>query len=125
MSDIIFSISGDTANGLVEPTTLYGEIITSGLAPALKVETLGDVLTINHTPSLGSPDWAILVGVVAAHTGIDFSTVAAPASAQTPAYTVTSGITDRSFNADATTLDELADILGTLITDLQTKGLIG
>lgn len=33
-------------------------------------------------------------------------------------YTVTNVVTDRSFNADATTLDEVADVLGTLITDL-------
>lgn len=78
MSDIIFSISGDTANGLVEPTTLSNEIIASGLAPALKLETLGDVLTINHTPDLSIPDSVVLVGVVAAHNGIDFSTVDHP-----------------------------------------------
>jgi len=78
MSDIIFSILGDTANGLVEPTTLSGEIIASGLAPALRIETLGDVLTINHTPSLSIPDSGTLVGVVAAHSGINFSTVDHP-----------------------------------------------
>ena len=78
MSDIIFSISSDTANGLVEPTTLSNEIIASGLAPALKIESLGDVLTINHTPDLSIPDSVTLVGVVAAHNGIDFSTVEHP-----------------------------------------------
>lgn len=42
----------------------------------------------------------------------------------TTAYTPTNVTTDRSYNANATTTDELADVLGTLIADLQGKGLI-
>lgn len=41
------------------------------------------------------------------------------------AYTVTNASTDRTYNANSTTLDELADVLGTLIADLQTSGIIG
>lgn len=37
-----------------------------------------------------------------------------------PTYTVTNGTTDRTFNADSTSLDELADVLATLIADLNT-----
>jgi len=44
--------------------------------------------------------------------------------AQVPAYTPTNVTTDRSYNADITTVNQLADILGTLITDLQTYGLL-
>jgi len=40
-------------------------------------------------------------------------------------YTPTNVTTDRSFNADATTLDEIADVLGTRIADDQTLGLVG
>lgn len=40
------------------------------------------------------------------------------------AYTPTNVTADRSYNANATTTDELADVLGTLIADLQTKGFI-
>jgi hypothetical protein len=40
------------------------------------------------------------------------------------AYTPTNVTTDRSYNANATTIDELADVLGTLIADLQAYGLI-
>jgi hypothetical protein len=36
----------------------------------------------------------------------------------TTQYPVWNGTTDRSFNADATTIDELADVLATLISDL-------
>lgn len=41
-----------------------------------------------------------------------------------PDYTVTNATTDRSFDADSTTIDELADVLGTLISDLITAGLL-
>jgi hypothetical protein len=39
-------------------------------------------------------------------------------------YTPSNVNTDRSYDADSTTLDEVADVLGTLIADLQTIGLI-
>lgn len=41
------------------------------------------------------------------------------------AYTATNVTTDRTFDADATTLSEVADVLGTLIGDLKNMGLIG
>lgn len=41
------------------------------------------------------------------------------------AYTPTNVTTDRAFDANATTTDELADVLGTLIADLQARGLLG
>lgn len=39
-------------------------------------------------------------------------------------YTVANGTTDRAYDADATTVDELADVLATLIADLKTTGVI-
>lgn len=42
-----------------------------------------------------------------------------------PAYTVTNLTTDRSYNANVTNILELADVLGTLIADLQATGIIG
>ena len=39
-------------------------------------------------------------------------------------YTMTNVTTDRTLNANSTSLDELADVLGTLIADLQTVGVI-
>jgi hypothetical protein len=41
------------------------------------------------------------------------------------AYTPSNVTTDRSYDANATTVDELADVLGTLIADLQATGLLG
>ena len=40
------------------------------------------------------------------------------------AYTPTNVTTDRSYDANATSIDELADVLGTLISDLQGKGIL-
>ena len=39
-------------------------------------------------------------------------------------YTPTNVTTDRAYDANATSTDELADVLGTLIADLQTKGVL-
>jgi len=50
-----------------------------------------------------------------------FSTAPAVRAA---AYTPTNVTPDRAYDADATTLDEIADVLGTLIADLQTYGLL-
>jgi hypothetical protein len=44
---------------------------------------------------------------------------------RTSAYTPTNVTTDRSYDANATTVDEIADVLGTLIADLQAFGLLG
>ena len=44
---------------------------------------------------------------------------------QTAAYNVVNVTTDRTYDADATTVAELADVLGTLISDLQGFGLLG
>jgi len=41
------------------------------------------------------------------------------------AYTPSNVTTDRAYDANSTTVDELADVLGTLIADLQSIGLIG
>jgi hypothetical protein len=39
-------------------------------------------------------------------------------------YSTSNVTSDRSFDANSTTLDEVADVLGTLIADLITKGII-
>ena len=41
-----------------------------------------------------------------------------------PTYTVTNDVTDRTYDANSTTVAELADVLGTLIADLQSYGLL-
>lgn len=44
---------------------------------------------------------------------------------QSPAYSLSNVTTDRVLNANVTNIGELADVLGTLITDLQASGMIG
>jgi hypothetical protein len=39
-------------------------------------------------------------------------------------YTPTNVVTDRAYDANATTVEELADVLGTLIADLKKKGIV-
>lgn len=46
-------------------------------------------------------------------------------AAQASAYTPTNVSADRSYDANSTTVDEIADVLGTLIADLQAVGLVG
>jgi hypothetical protein len=45
--------------------------------------------------------------------------------ARSSTYTASNVTTDRSYDADATTVNELADVLGTLIADLKLTGIIG
>jgi hypothetical protein len=45
--------------------------------------------------------------------------------AQSAAYTPTNVSTDRAFDANSTTLAELADVVGTMIADIQATGLFG
>ena len=41
------------------------------------------------------------------------------------AYTVTNGTNDRTYDADASSTAELADVLGQVIADLQRLGILG
>lgn len=43
---------------------------------------------------------------------------------QTQTYAASNVVTDRTYDANATTLDELADVLGTLISDLRARNLV-
>jgi hypothetical protein len=45
-------------------------------------------------------------------------------SASVEEYNITNEAADRAYNADATTIDELCDVLGTLINDLIATSLI-
>ena len=47
-----------------------------------------------------------------------------PSPDPSAAYAPTNVTPDRTFDANATTLDEIADVLGTLIADLKAAGLI-
>ena len=53
------------------------------------------------------------------------STTTILAETSPAAYTVTNDSADRTYDADSTSVAELADILGTLISDLQSRGIVG
>jgi hypothetical protein len=90
-----YSDSGSTQKFDVDGAT--GNIVTAG-----SIEIDGD---LNHDG-----------------TAVGFFGVA-PAARPTT-YSVTNLVTDRSYDANATTTAELADVLGTLIADLRTMGLV-
>jgi hypothetical protein len=46
-------------------------------------------------------------------------------AASSARYNVTNVTTDRELDADSTTLAELADVVGTLLSDLRERGIIG
>lgn len=58
------------------------------------------------------------------HDGTTVGFFATAPAVQAAAYTVTNLVTDRAYDANATTTAELADVLGTLIADLRTYGLV-
>jgi hypothetical protein len=58
------------------------------------------------------------------HNGSNVGFFGTAPAARASAYTPTNVTTDRAYDADATTLDEIADVLGTLIADLKTYGLL-
>jgi hypothetical protein len=58
------------------------------------------------------------------HDGTNIGFFGTAPAVQAAAYTPTNVNADRSYDADATSVEELADVLGTLIADLQSYGLL-
>ena len=58
------------------------------------------------------------------HDGSNIGFFGVTPTARAAAYTVSNLTTDRTYDANATTLDEIADVLGTLIADLRAYGLV-
>lgn len=70
MSSEIYSVSADTANGLVHQPLLISEIINSSISTTLfGINVLGDVLTIVFISSISGPEKTTLDAVIAAHLG--------------------------------------------------------
>jgi len=68
-------------------------------------------------------DTGRVIDVDAAIDGLGF--YGATPVAKSATYTPTNVTTDRSYDADSTSIDEVADVLGTLIADLKAVGIIG
>lgn len=58
------------------------------------------------------------------HNGANIGFFGVAPAARVAAYTPTNVVADRAYDANATTTDELADVLGTLIADLKSYGLL-
>jgi len=70
-TDYTYSIATDTANAVVHPKTLDGEIRASAIVVALEgITTGGDVLIVTMKDTLSGGDEALLDGLVAAHQGV-------------------------------------------------------
>jgi hypothetical protein len=103
-------------------TVLLGQALSTGANilpgtgdPVTATGLEGDFYVDTASGTLWGPKGAVTWPVSAMGTFL-------PAASAT--YTPTNVSTDRSFDADSTTLAELADVVGTIIADLQASGLI-
>ena len=87
-------------------------------------------LEVVDAPTEGVNNYAIRVGTGLSsvdtfeHRGVTLGFFGTAPVIQTAAYTITNVTPDRAYDANATTVAELADVLGTLIADLQGYGLL-
>ncbi len=92
--------------------------------------TIAATLHVVSAPTEGVANYAIKVdaGLTSTldfeHTGTLLGFYGTAPIAQTAAYTITNVTPDRAYDANATTVAELADVLGTLIADLTAYGLL-
>jgi len=94
---------------------LQGENTSGTLVDMLRLDSdAGATFKYNNNTRLDTTSTGITI------TGTTVSLTSTPGT-----YTPTNVVTDRSYDANATTTAELADVLGSLIADLQTIGLIG
>lgn len=110
----------DASINVTDPCTVTLPDALEGVKATIK-NTGDSTLTINK------PDATLLFtllagGEVTIRTYIDSSSVPQYETFQT--YAITNISADRSYDANATTTDELADALGTLIADLRAKGIV-
>lgn len=92
---------------------------------SLKIDRATGNVTLTKTLSMNSQKITNLANGSAANDAVNLGQLATKAAiGPAPAYTVQNVTTDRSYNANLTTVDELADVLGTLINDLRATGIV-
>jgi len=109
----------DAANVLIQTsmgagTNRYGLLVTTNPSGG----------TLNYAARFTGATGVRIDGLFE-HTGTLVGLYGATPVAQSAAYTPTNVTTDRSYDANATTLNELADVVGTMIADLQAIGIYG
>jgi len=148
VSDLSEGVELTIATGAVTSTKLFHRIDTEGDAASDDLDTInggyeGQVLTIkpangartvvakDGTGNLqlsGSTDFSMDEAedtLTMIKSGSSWLEVGRSDSGALSAYTPTNVSTDRSFDADTVVIAELADVVGTLIADLQSRGQIG
>ena len=104
--------------------------IKAELVTITGILSIGTPLVINASQitagTFGAGNYVFPANVTIAgdliHTGTKFGVFSATPIVQVAAYTVTNDSADRSYDADSTSIDELADVIATIITDLQSYG---
>jgi hypothetical protein len=131
-----FNFNGGTLQGTANNLTLLGTDLT-----AVNIRTNGATVSVgtglNNTISANLLDGGgnggltktgagnlILSGATGVRINGSFGFGVTPTAVATGYTTFSNLAPDKSCNANATTVDELADILGTLIEDLKAKGII-
>jgi hypothetical protein len=120
----IAGASGAAANyGIVLASSdLFGGAIWFGAAQNSKIGYDGTDLVI--TAANVRTTAALEIDGALNHDGATAGFFGTAPAAQAAAYTPSNVTADRSYDANSTTIDELADVLGTLIADLQSYGLV-
>ena len=103
------NIQGNMSQG----TNRYGLLVTSNPSGG----------TLNYAARFTGSAGVRIDGILE-HTGTLLGFYGSTPVVQAAAYTPTNVTPDRAYDANATSLDEVADVLGTLIADLQLLGLI-
>lgn len=129
---ISFGNENLTTTGTVTADTVVATNATTGqslIKSGLAVNTLGNgTAADDFVASTNNVASALLVDASEDAVGINGTKVGffgASPSVQSTGWAVTNEASDKVYDADATTVDELADVLGTLIEELKSKGLVG
>jgi hypothetical protein len=118
--DVLLTDAAGTSFGLLA----FGGITSS--YPAIKRNGAGvDVVTADDLGYANLAVEDIDINGALNHDGSTVGFYGTTPVVQSAAYTPTNVSTDRSYDANSTTVSELADVLGTLIADLQATGIIG
>ena len=116
-------VSGvDTVSGVVNNSGNTTNVIVDTTARSM---IYGDVNLYRSAADTWKTDDSLHVGADFAHLGTNFGAFGHAVGPQPAAYTPTNVVANRVYDADAATVAELADVLGTLIADLQSVGMLG
>ena len=91
---------------------------------AMTATVVGENYAIWSDDGINRFDGDVRIGGALDHNGTTVGFYGVTPVVRSSAYTVTNGVTDRTYDANATSVDELADVLATLIADLKLTGII-